>query len=224
MALDLEKRTQDQIMAMTDSRLFRDVGYETMKKISEKTWIQPRKYSRGSEIFPVGRRNSKFGIVVTGSVLVVKDDYWGNRNIVGRMRHGDLVGESYALTNSVFGVTAMAETDAELLLLSARPFVAEPVDPDLVPVLPNLIRILSQKNMALGDKASYTSQRTIRDKLLVYLSDCSERSGSDSFDIPFDRQGLADYLAADRSALSAELGRMRDDGMIRFRKNHFELL
>ncbi len=76
----------------------------------------------------------------------------------------------------------------------------------------------------MNEKLTHVTQRTLREKLLSYLSDESARAGGPRFDIPLNRQQLADYLSADRSALSSELGKMRDEGVITFEKNHFELL
>ena len=88
----------------------------------------------------------------------------------------------------------------------------------------NLLSSMAQKNFFLNEKLSHVTQRTIRQKLLAYLSSEAARLGSRSFSIPYDRQQLADYLAVDRSALSAELSRLRRDGLLRCHKNNFTLL
>ena len=90
-------------------------------------------------------------------------------------------------------------------------------------ILDNLMHILARKNLLLLRRLAVISRRTLRDKILTYLSYCAQEAEARSFRIPLDRQGLADYLAADRSALSAELSRMRKEGLIAFRKNFFEL-
>ena len=88
-------------------------------------------------------------------------------------------------------------------------------------ILNNLLHISIQKNLTLSNRIFCTSPKTIRERLLIYLSNESRKAGSQEFVIPFDRQQLADYLNVDRSALSKELGKMRDEGLIEFRKNDF---
>ena len=88
----------------------------------------------------------------------------------------------------------------------------------------NLLSVLALHNLKMNEKLTHVTQRTLREKLLSYLSSESARAGAASFEIPFNRQQLADYLSADRSALSAELSRMRGEGLIEFEKNSFRLL
>ena len=76
----------------------------------------------------------------------------------------------------------------------------------------------------LTGKMRHMARPTTREKLLSYLSAQAARAGGPEFDIPLDRQQLADYLAVDRSAMSAVLGKLRDEGVLEFRKNHFRLL
>ena len=61
-------------------------------------------------------------------------------------------------------------------------------------------------------------------KLLTYLTLQAKNTGKNHFEIPFDRQGLADYLEVERSGLSAEIGKMTREGLIYSKKNYFELL
>ena len=88
----------------------------------------------------------------------------------------------------------------------------------------NLFQILSKENIELIQKIENVSQKTIRDKLLTYLSNEAQKRHSNSFDIHFNRQDLADYLNVDRSAMSFELSKLQKEGLIEYNKNHFELL
>lgn len=88
----------------------------------------------------------------------------------------------------------------------------------------NLLTIMARKNLMLTRKIDHMSQRTIREKVMAYLSCEAERWGNEAFEIPFNRQQLADYLAVDRSALSAELSRMQKDGLIEYGKNRFRII
>lgn len=86
-----------------------------------------------------------------------------------------------------------------------------------------MLKILAQKNIFLNNKIEHLSKRTIRDKLLSYLKEESRKNNLKEFNISFNRSELADYLFIDRSAMSRELGRMKDDGLIEFNKNRFKL-
>ena len=90
-------------------------------------------------------------------------------------------------------------------------------------LIENLVCVLARRNLILNEKLTYVTQHTLRDKILSYLSAESIRQHSSYFDIPFDRQQLADYLNAERSALSGELSRLKKEGIIDYQKNHFFL-
>ena len=123
-------------------------------------------------------------------------------------------------------VDAVAAEDAEILFLSVpRLLGAESRGKTWYAALTqNLLHICAQKNLTLSGRIFCTSSRSVRSRILTYLSGQAALHGSREFEIPFDRQQLADYLSLDRSALSRELCRMRDEGLLRFRKNHFCLL
>ena len=87
----------------------------------------------------------------------------------------------------------------------------------------NMIKTLSVKNTEITNKIRHITPKSAKEKIMSYLSYCAEAAGSSTFDIPFDRQGMADYLSMERSALSNTLGKMRDDGLIIFTKNRFTL-
>ena len=87
-----------------------------------------------------------------------------------------------------------------------------------------MLGLIASKNLMLTNKISHLVKRTTREKLLSYFSEQAERAGSSSFTIPYNRQELADYLSVDRSAMSTELGKLRDEGLLEFRKNEFTLL
>lgn len=167
------------------------------------------------------------GLVLTGSVNVLKDDYWGNRNIVAVIPPGHTFAESYAcVPGAPLSVSAQATQETLILRMnihrvlttcpSACAFHARLIE--------NLIALLASKNLLMNEKLTYLSQRTTREKLLSYLSASSQRAGNAHFVIPFDRQELADFLSVDRSALSAELSRMQRDGILTYHKNEFTLL
>ena len=155
---------------------------------------------------------------------MVKEDFWGARTIVGLARPGEVFAEDYAcLPGAVLEVSVLAAADTEILFLDAAPALSGG-GAGSVQFSRNLLAMLAGRNLTLTRKIGHMARRSIRDKLLSYLSAQAIQAGGPEFDIPLDRQQLADYLAVDRSALSAALGKLRDEGVLTFRKNHFRLL
>lgn len=184
-------------------------------------------YEKGQTVFFSGETIERFGIVLLGQVQIVQDDYYGNRSILANIGTGNLFGESFACAEiKTLPVSVVATTESELLFIDCQRLA--------VPcakacgfhgrLIQNMLNIVSMKNIMLTQKNEFTSKRTTREKLLAYLSVEAKKVGSNCFCIPFNRQELADYLSVERSAMSAELSKLRDDGFLRFHKNQFELL
>lgn len=185
-----------------------------------------KEYEKSSFIFTAEEAVSAVGILLSGSALMVQDDFWGNRRILARIEPGGLFGESCACgeTNRLpFGVTAAEK--ARVLFVDYKRIVTlcSSVCVFHTRLIRNMIRILAAENIMLIQKIEHISRPTIREKLRAYLSDQARQTGSRRFTIPFNRQELADYLGVDRSALSHELCKMRDEKIVQFRKNRFEL-
>ena len=187
---------------------------------------QRRVYARDEAVLHQGDRITRMGLLLSGSARIERYDYWGSRHIVNAILPGDIFGESYAAApQSVLGVSVIANEPASVLFLNLPGLLqagtaAGPVHATLIR---NLVALLASRNVMLNEKLTYVTQHTLRDKLLAYLSAESLRRRSDVFDIPFDRQQLADFLNADRSALSNELSKLRKEGILDCRKNHFRL-
>ena len=135
---------------------------------------------------------------------------------MGLAGEGEVFAESYALAGEPLEVSVLADGDGEALFLDAGRLTER--------LSANLLALLAEKNLTLTGKMRHMAKPTTREKLLSYLSAQAARAGGPEFDIPLDRQQLADYLAVDRSAMSAVLGRLREEGVLEFRKNHFRLL
>lgn len=168
---------------------------------------------------------SSVGLVLDGEVHIIKEDFWGNRTILGKAEPGQLFAESYACAGRPLEVAVTAACDSEILFLDIRNLLhsCSRSCPFHQRLIQNFAGILSRKNLMLTKKIEHMSRRSLRDKLLSYLSDESARQQSTSFSIPFNRQQLADYLCVDRSALSRELSLLREEGILRYHKSHFEL-
>ncbi len=184
-------------------------------------------HAKGEYVLRQGERIGQILLLAKGSLLLQQDDYWGNRSIVNRIGEGEIFAEAYAVSGGALlphDVIAVEESTV-LFLDAGRIFaVCSPACRYHRRVLENLFFAISEKNRGLVQKLEYLSRRSTREKLLSYLSQEAGRAGSPSFSIPFNRQELADYLAVDRSAMSRELCRMRDEGLIRFERNRFTLL
>lgn len=184
-------------------------------------------FSKGETIFQAGESIRHFGIVLSGQVQIVKDDYYGNRNILANFHAGSLIGESFACANvTSIPVSVIAVTDSEVMFIDCHrlAFTCAKACSFHNKLIQNMLNIVSLKNIALTQKIEFTSKRTTSKKLLAYLSSEAKKADSSHFTIPFNRQELADYLCVERSAMSAELSKLRDNGILNFHKNTFELL
>lgn len=164
--------------------------------------------------------------MLAGTVLIIQEDIWGNRNILSKARPGQTFAAAYACApGSKLNVSVIAETPVTAMFLNVKRIL------NMCPsacshhsrVIRNLLSELAGKNLRLNEKLTHIGQRTTRSKIMSYLSAEAQRLGTYEFDIPFSRQQLADYLAVERSGLSLELGKMRSEGLIDFNKSHFIL-
>jgi CRP/FNR family transcriptional regulator, dissimilatory nitrate respiration regulator len=207
--------------------LFRGLSGEDILALLACLGAQAWSCDKGQMVFASGESTSRFGIVLTGQVQVVQDDYYGNRSILSQMGPGQLFAESFACAEiRPLPVSVIATLESELLFIDCRRLAAPCARACGFhsQLIKNMLTIVSQKNIALTQKIQLTARRTTRAKLLAYLALEAKKAGSQSFAIPFNRQELADYLAVERSAMSAELARLREDGLLRYHKNQFELL
>ena len=186
-----------------------------------------KKYHKGEIITEEGANLTTLGLVISGQVHVEREDYWGNRSILGIVGEGDVFGEAYAVPGSEpIPNFIVAAKDSEILFLDTQHVLTMCGNSCHYHnmLIQNLFMILAGKNRGLAGKLRHMSRRSTRDKLLSYLSEQSLRNHTKTFDIPLDRQQLADYLSVDRSAMSAELSKLQKDGFIEYKKNHFTLI
>lgn len=182
---------------------------------------------RGAYILRAGDTTEVMGLVLSGSVLILQEDLWGHRNILSKCTAGDFFGEPYAATSgAVLNVNAVAEDDCELLFLNVKRLLMScpTACGHHQKLIRNLVSVLANRLLVFNDKITHVSKRSTREKLLSYLSTESVRQASLSFDIPFDRQQLADYLCVDRAAMSVELSKLQKEGILKTKRRHFELI
>ena len=189
-------------------------------------YVQSQQRFRAGEVILRAGDPAKdgFGVVAEGAVLVFKEDWFGNREILNLCKEGETFLEAVSFgTPDASPVTVTAQTDCSIVFLDYRRLLL-PASSCRVHarLLENLLRILADKALALNGRISVLSGRSIREKVLRYLRERSH--GTRECTVPFDRTQLADYLCVDRSALSRELSAMRDRGEIEFRRNRFRIL
>ena len=173
---------------------------------------------KGQQIFRAGTVTEVMGFILEGRIQIESTDYWGNKTIIDNLGSGKVFGETYALTGKTLMVDVLAVETSKILLLNPKKLFSNNEGR-------GEIKAILIKNILKISMNFHTTSKTIRGRLLAYLSSCAPSKNLDAeFDIPFDRQQLADYLQVDRSALSAELSKMKADGLIDYWKNHFKLL
>ena len=181
-------------------------------------------YSKGETVFHSGTVINQIGIVLEGRIQIENTDFWGNKTILDSLGEGKVFAETYALTKVPLMVDVSATQDTKILFLQTDNITAGKDESSQI-ITKNILAISMKKNLHLSQRIFHTSAKTIRGRLLSYLSSQVRRGTPNAeFDIPYDRQQLADYLEVDRSALSAELSKMKVDGLIDYWKNHFKLL
>ena len=204
--------------------LFRGMTEEEILSALASFHAQEKRYKKGQALLHAGDTAEKLGLVLDGSVTIESNDAWGNRTILSHVGKGQLFAETYALLeNEPLLVDAIANEDCRILFLrvgSAHSLTALSA-PWASRFLANVLTISALKNLHLSGRSFHTAPKTIRGRVMAYLNTISLQAQSREFDIPFDRQQMADYLNVERTALSKELGRMQEAGLIRTRKKHF---
>ncbi len=208
------------------SPLFSGISEEELTAMLTCLRAERRDYPRDAFVLRTGDTAESIGIVLSGSILVVQEDIWGNRNILSKAGPGQSFAAAYACApGSVLNVSVVTESPVALMLLNVKRVlnVCPAACTHHSRIIRNLLGELAEKNLRFSEKLTHMGQRTTRAKLLSYFSAEAQRLGTYEFDIPFSRQQLADYLAVERSGLSLELGKLRRDGLLDFHKSHFLL-
>lgn len=182
---------------------------------------------KGEPVFLEGDEAGFIGLVLEGAVQIVRDDYYGKRSVLAYSTPGDLFAETYACSHTeTMPVSGYAIKDSKVMLFSCRKMLTVCSNACRFhnQIVKNLLQVVAEKNVSLSRKIQFMSQKTTREKLLAYLLDQAKKWGGPEFTIPFDRQALADFLGVERSAMSAELSKLRKDGVLETTGSHFKLL
>lgn len=211
---------------LTNSLLFRGNTESEISLMLNCLGSRLKTFKKGEFIFHSGEILEYVGIVISGHVHIEFDDFWGNKSIMNVIEPGQIFAESYACTpGEPMMVNAAAASHCEILLINIKK-ILQTCSSSCIHhnrLIQNLLAIMAQKNLQLSRRMLHTAPKTIRERLLAYLSFQALRQNSHHITIPFNRQQLADYLNVDRSALSNELGKMQRDGILEVHKNQFLL-
>lgn len=215
------------ISILKHTKLFAGITDREIEEMLSCLNAQIKDFQKGEYIFHQGEYIHHIAVLVEGGLHIQQDDYWGNRSIINRIIVGEMFGEAYIAPESGALINDMVAIDkSTVVFFDARRILS--TCPSACRfhsmVVQNLFFAISERNRKLVQKLGHMSKRSTREKLISYLSEESKRNNSASFTIPFNRQQLADFLSVDRSAMSNELCKMRDEGLLLFEKNKFRLL
>ncbi len=185
-----------------------------------------RKSAKNQYILQAGDCTDCISLLASGTALVIQEDLWGNRNVMTNLMPGDYFAEPFAaIPDAVLSVSVVATENCEIVEINMNRLITmcSAACSHHNRLIKNLITAFAQKTLLFNEKITHMSKRKTRDKLLSYLSAEAARQGLLSFDIPFDRQQLADFLCVERAAMSVELSKLQKEGLLKTFHSHFEL-
>lgn len=211
---------------LSKTSLFRGITPAEIEAMKDCLMPTVKQYGKSESIFRSGEVINSLGIVLAGSVSIERGDAWGNNSIIDKIEVGGMFGETYAcLKSEPLTIDAIATERTEVVFFDIGRVLH--ICPNRCSfhtrLIDNLVQNLARKNLALSNKMRYITPKTIRARLIAYLSAESFKQGKLTIEVPFNRQQLADYLSVERSALSNELSKMQDDKLIQYSKNRFKL-
>lgn len=210
-----------------DIPLFKGLGRDEINEVLHKFHGLIKHFPKSDYIYLAGDCIENLCVVMEGTVQMIKEDIWGEKTIIANLSAGDVFAENYLGKLSDHSVVSyFAASDSEILMLPLGRMLFDGSNHNETNrrLMCNIVSILADNNTRLIEKTEILCKKTLRGKIMAYLEQEAKYNGSDKFTIPFNRTDLANYLDADRSALTRELARMRADGLISFEKNTFEIL
>lgn len=194
-----------------------------LKCLGARVEVFDRKYT----IMAEGNPAKFIGVVLSGSAQIIQIDYYGNRSILSNIEPSEVFADAFACSAiDSLPVTIIANEPSEIMLIDCNHILHTCANNCGFhnQLIFNLMQVLAKKVIMFHQKIEIISKRSTREKLLTYLMLYAKKLNRNSFDIPFDRQELADYLEVDRSGLSAEISKLRQEGILESHKKHFKLL
>ena len=214
------------IHLLAGTRLFQGIREHEIEAMLTCLSAEERTYGKDAYIYRAGDVTGRLGVVMEGAVNIIKDDVWGNRKIIENIGGGQIFGETYAcLKGEPLMVDVQAAERSRILFMDVNRILTTCSSScDFHNrLIRSLMYVLAGKNLMLTKKMDIITPKSLRERVMVYLSQESVKQGCRTVTVPFNRQQMADYLSVDRSALSAELSRMQRDGVISYEKNRFTI-
>lgn len=218
---------KEYIPILKKTRLFENISEEDILSMLDCLKAEKKEYKKDEFIVSAGDTVTKIAVLLKGRLHIIKDNYWGMRSLINVVDAGDMFLESFAAEGGekiFYDVVCEKDSTALFLDISKMLTVCKGGCSFHSDTVKNLFFAVSEKNRELTSRLNILSGRTTREKLMDFFSKAALKSGKNTFTVPFDRQQMADYLFCERSALSRELCKMRDEGLISFDKNRFTLL
>jgi CRP-like cAMP-binding protein len=207
--------------------LFAGLSGDELRSVLTCLSARTQTYAKDQPILSEDDTPTEVGIVLSGSVIIHKEDFWGNRDIIAKLGPAALFAESFSCAGSArLPVSVTAAESSSVLFVNCRKILTVCSNTCVfhTALIQNLLQIIATKNIGLTQKMEHLSKRSTREKLMSYLSQEARSQRRNPFVIPYNRQELADFLSVDRSAMSTELGKLRDAGLLKYHKNEFTLL
>ena len=213
-------------MNLSNTQLFRGLEEAEITSLLGCLNATTRSFQKGEVILSEGNITENIGILLSGLAVISCNDIWGNTSILGHVAPGSVFAEVYAcIPGEPMLVTVSAVEDTSILFMNVGRVLATCTNacPFHTRLVRNLLTVCAYRSLQLSQRIQHTSSKSIRGRLMSYFSECAQRTGRNSFLIPYNRQQLADYLNVDRSTMCNELSKMHKDGIIEYSKNQFLL-
>lgn len=211
---------------LSKSYLFSNMNKEEIENMLPCLGVNIREFKKGENIIFIGDIVEEIGILLNGSAHIVQEDYWGRKIIISELHNSDVFAEVFATLRKKSEVSVIATKDSTIMFLNISKLITicSHTCNYHNKLVQNLLVSIAEKNLKMTQKINCMGKKSIREKLLTYLSTMSIKTGKSKFKIPFNRQDLADYLTVDRSALSNEISKLKKEGIIKAEKNEFEII
>lgn len=219
--------TPNELKLLKTSPVFQGLNEEEIINVCHCLDGNIKEYKNNEFILRPGEKVLQMGVILQGNAYLTQEDFWGNKVLIAEFLPGQVFAETYALLKQIpHELSVTAKEGARILLLDCQKLTTtcQSCCMHHIRVVQNVLIALARKNVNLTQKMEHLSKRTIRERLLSYLSMEVSKQGSTQVFIPFDRQDLADFLAVDRSALSKEISKLKAEGIINCERNVFQLL
>ena len=212
---------------LTNTQLFRGIDSSDISPLLSCLGAIERKFKKGDIILAEGEPTDQMGVVLSGMALIEHCDVWGNRILLGNAAPGAVFAESYAcIPGEPLQISVVASEDTSVLFLNVGKVLTTCTNSCEfhTKLVRNLLTVCAGKSLDLSRRILHSTSKSIRGRLMSYFSECIKKTGSYSFEIPYNREQLASYLGVDRSAMSNELSKMKKEGLIQYHKNHFTII